>query len=50
MTTVAPSLRQSLGADLTGYTVKHLVTGEVLSDALTYRKDREPAEKATEAA
>ena len=50
VTTVAPSLRQSLGADLTGYTVKHLVTGDVLSDSLTYRKDREPAEKAEAAA
>jgi len=43
VTTVAPSLRASIGADLTGYSVRHLVTQEVLSDTLTYRKDREPA-------
>jgi len=47
VTTVAPSLRPSLGASLDGYCVKEIATGKILSDKLTYRKDRE---KATDAA
>ncbi|MFA6358610.1 MAG: hypothetical protein WCY09_08145 [Candidatus Omnitrophota bacterium] len=38
--TVAPSLKAIIGDSLEGYSVRHLESGDVLSDSLTWRKDR----------
>lgn len=37
-TAVAPSLKEHIGEDLSGYALKNIASGEILADTLTWRK------------